>query len=131
MEKLQGQATSNVCSIAQKGAVAALNGPQDSIAEMVAAFKRRRDMALAEIATWEGVKCPKPDGAFYLFIDINGVPGGSDDLAVCTRLLEEAHVATVPGAEFGVKGCLRMSYAVSDEVLMDALSRIRKVLFNK
>jgi len=129
MGKLQGQATSNVCSITQKAALAALTGPQDSIKVMRDAFQRRRDFALAEISTWAGVKCPKPDGAFYLFLDLNGVKGGSDDVAFCQMLLEKAHVATVPGTEFGMPGCMRISYAISDERLKEALRRIHDALY--
>ena len=128
MEQMQGQITSNTCSIAQKAALEALTGPQDSIPVMREAFCRRRDMCCAEISTWKGVKCPKPDGAFYLFLDMNDLPGGSDDVALCAKILEEGHVATVPGTSFGAPGCLRISYATSDDVLREALHRMRTVL---
>jgi len=129
MDQMQGQVTSNVCSVSQKAALEALTGPQDSIPVMREAFRRRRDLCLAEIAGWKGVKCPKPDGAFYLFLDMKDVPGGSDDVALCSKLLEEAHVATVPGTSFGAPGCLRISYSTADEVLVEALRRMREVLF--
>lgn len=131
MSSMQSQVTANVCSIVQKAAVAALTGPFDSVVTMRAAFKRRRDMAVAEIATWSGIKCPTPGGAFYLFIDVSCLLGKeyADDIALCAMLLEKAHVAVVPGSSFGAPGCLRLSYAVADDVLMDALSRMKKAFF--
>ena len=130
MDQMQGQVTSNVCSVAQRAALAALEGPDDSIIAMREAFKRRRDMVFAEVSTWPGVRCPKPDGSFYFFLDFTALlgPDCPDDNVMCTRLLEEAHVATVPGTAFGMPGCLRISYAVADETLAEALKRMRKVM---
>lgn len=130
MSEMQSQVCSNVCSIVQKAAVAALTGSFDSVNEMRAAFKRRRDMAVTEIRTWKGVGCPCPDGAFYLFLDVSACLDVAcpDDLTLCARLLEEAHVAVVPGSSFGAPGCLRLSYAVADDVLMDALAKMKSVL---
>ncbi len=127
---LQSQMTSNICSIAQKAAVVALNGSFDSVETMCQAFKKRRDMALAEIATWPGVVCPKPDGAFYLFLDISSLLNEDcpDDFAFCNMLLEKAHVAVVPGSAFGAPGGFRISYALSEDELMRALKAIRAVL---
>lgn len=127
---LQGQSTSNVCSIAQKAALAALEGPLDCVREMRTAFARRRDLACGCIAQWKKALCPTPQGAFYLFVDVHKYfrPGLENDTALCTALLEKAHVAVVPGSAFGDKQCIRMSYAVSDEVLQEALTRIGKVL---
>ena len=131
MSEMQSQVTSNVCSIVQKASVAALTGPQDSIGLMRAAFRRRRDAAVAEIATWPGVSCPVPGGAFYLFLDVSSLLSADypDDIALCAMLLEKAHVAVVPGSSFGAPGCLRLSYAVADEVLMDALGRMKKAFW--
>lgn len=131
ISQVQGQTTANVCSIAQKAAAAALAGSYDCVAEMRAAFQRRRDMAHAEIASWPGVVCPRPDGAFYLFADISALltPDLPDAGALCAFLLEKARVAIMPGDAFGAPGCVRLSYAVSDEALMDALGRIRSALF--
>lgn len=131
LSQLQGQTTANICSIAQKAAAAALSGPYDCVAEMRAAFQRRRDAAHAEIASWPGVVCPRPDGAFYLFADISALftPALPDAGAVCEFLLEKARVALMPGDAFGAPGCIRLSYAVSDETLMDALGRVRAALF--
>lgn len=132
MSSMQSQVTANVCSIVQKAAVAALNGPFDSVLTMRAAFKRRRDAAVAEIATWPGVKCPTPDGAFYLFLDVSCLLGKdyADDIALCAMLLDKAHVAVVPGSSFGAPGCLRLSYATADEVLMEALARVKSAFFS-
>lgn len=129
--KLQGQMTSHVCSIAQKATVAALEGPYDCVEDMRRSFVRRRDLAVAEIATWPGVVCCKPGGAFYLFPDVRKLftPEMPDATAVCTYLLEKARVACVPGDAFGDPNCIRLSYAVSDEILMDALHRMKEALF--
>lgn len=131
--KIQGQSTSNINSVSQKAAVAALTGPWTLIDEMKTAFVRRRDMALSVINTWPGVTCPKPDGAFYLFpvVDKYYTSEMPDSAALCTRLLEEAGVALVPGSAFGDDRCVRFSYAVADEVLASALSKVGKVLLGK
>ena len=130
--KLQGHMTSHICSIAQKAGVAALEGGFDCVAEMRESFIRRRDMAMAEISTWKGVVCAKPAGAFYLFPDVSALytPEIPDSTAMCTYLLEKAHVACVPGEAFGDPNCIRLSYAVSDEILSDALRRIKEALYN-
>jgi Aspartate/tyrosine/aromatic aminotransferase len=131
--KIQGQSTSNINSVSQKAAVAALNGPWTLVDEMKTAFVRRRDLALSVINSWPGVTCPKPDGAFYLFpvVDKYYTPEMPDSAALCTRLLEEAGVALVPGSAFGDDRCVRFSYAVADEVLMTALAKVGKVLLGK
>ncbi|SBV91204.1 Aspartate aminotransferase [uncultured delta proteobacterium] len=131
MSKLQSQTTSNVCSIAQKAALAAYTGGMDAVNAMRSAFQRRRDLALDIIGTWKGVYCPKPDGAFYIFPDVHGVYTSSmpDSMAFCEQVLEKAGVALVPGKPFGDDNCVRMSYAVSDEMLTQALERIGKFLY--
>lgn len=125
MITLQGQSTSNVCSIAQWAALAALEGPMDCVHSMKESFMRRRDRACAVIDTWQGVICPKPQGAFYLFMDVSALysPCMADSAQLCTRLLEESHVALVPGSAFGDDACVRLSYAVADTVLDEALQR--------
>jgi aspartate aminotransferase len=133
MSSLQGQSTSNVCPISQKAALAALTGGYAETEIMRAAFERRRDLALGIIASWPDVLCAKPDGAFYLFPDMhrlftNKVP---DSVSLCTRFLEKAGVAVVPGAAFGDDRCSRISYAVGDEILAEALRRMAEVLFAK
>ncbi len=130
MIMLQGQTTSNVCSVAQRAALAALEGPQDCVAAMNAAFARRRDLAYACVSSWPDVICPKPQGAFYLFVDVSRCyrAGMGNATELCTRLLEDAHVALVPGTSFGDDNCVRLSYAVADDVLKAALERIGDVL---
>lgn len=131
--KIQGQSTSNINSITQKAAIAALTGPWTLVDEMKTAFVRRRDLALGIIRSWPGVTCAKPDGAFYLFpvVEKYYTPQMPDSAAMCTRLLEEAGVALVPGSAFGDDRCVRFSYAVADEVLVTALTRVGKVLLGK
>jgi aspartate aminotransferase len=133
--KLQGQYTSGPCSIAQKASVAAFNGPQACVSEMRAAFLRRRDLVIQLCKDIPGIKINVPQGAFYLFPEVDHYFGKSagdrkienaSDLAM--YLLETAHVATVGGAAFGAPKCLRLSYATSDENLTEAISRIRKAL---
>ncbi len=130
MSRLQGQSTSNVCSISQKAAVAALSGPFGPVEEMRVAFERRRNLALEIISSWPGVICPKPDGAFYLFPDVHEryTPACPDSTSLCTRLLDEAGVALVPGVAFGDDRCIRVSYAVSDETLTKALHKVARIL---
>ncbi len=127
---LQGQSTSSICSITQKAAVAALTGPMDFIADMRAAFQRRRDLALKHIQSWPFAVCPRPDGAFYIFADVHQCYGvkvfNSTDL--CKYLLEKLHVAMTPGVAFGDDKCVRLSYAVADDVLQDAVMRTGEVL---
>lgn len=126
MTTLQGQSTSNVCSVAQWAAVAALDGPMDCVRVMQESFLRRRNHALSKINTWGNVVCPQPEGAFYLFADVSALyrPGMSNSAELCTRLLEEVHVALVPGVAFGDDACVRLSYAVADSVLDEALDRV-------
>jgi aspartate aminotransferase len=128
--KIQGQSTSNINSVTQKAAIAALTGPWDLVEEMKTAFVRRRDLAHKIITSWPGVTCPKPDGAFYLFpvVDSYYNEETPDSAALCTRFLEQAGVALVPGSAFGDDRCVRFSYAVADEVLLCALEKVGKVL---
>ena len=130
ISSMQGHSTSNICSIAQKAALAALTGPDDCIREMRGAFMRRRDTALSIIGEWPWAVCPRPDGAFYLFVDVHACYGGQvrDSTELCTWLLEKAHVALVPGAAFGDDKCIRFSYAVADDVLVKALDSVGGVL---
>lgn len=131
MSRLQGQSTSNVCSVAQKAAVAALNGSMDKVEEMRVAFERRRDLAMEIVSSWPDVLCPKPSGAFYIFPDVHRHYGSrfADSTSLCTLLLSEVGVALVPGAAFGDDRCIRISYAVSDDTLINALQLVAKVLF--
>ena len=130
MTKIQGQSTSNVCSIAQKAALAALTGGWDCLAPMREAFVRRRDLGLSMIRAWGNVVCPEPAGAFYLFpqVDWYYTPEVPDSTALCALLLEEAGVALVPGAAFGDDRCIRISYALDDTTLAGCLDRVGQVL---
>ena len=130
--KLQSQSTSNPTSIAQKASVEALNGPQDTVAQMVAEFAWRRDDIYERLQGIPGVTTPKPGGAFYIFPNFSAYfdrlelrPGQSHSQALAEYLLEEAEVAAVPGAEFGEDRCIRLSFATSRERLATGVSRIK------
>lgn len=129
MNKIQGQSTSNINSVTQKAALAALTGPWDIVDEMKESFVRRRDIAYDIITGW-GAPCPKPDGAFYLFpvLDRFYTDDAPDSAAMCTKILEEVGVALVPGSAFGDDKCIRFSYAVADDTLVDALNKVGSVL---
>jgi len=133
MSKIQGQSTSNINSITQKAALAALEGSWDIVDEMKEAFVRRRDLAYDVIANGWGAPCPKPDGAFYLFpvLEQFYTADAPDSAAMCTKILEKGGVALVPGSAFGDDKCIRFSYAVADDVLRDALDKVGKVLTGK
>jgi aspartate aminotransferase len=134
MGKIQSQSTSNPCSVSQWAAVEALNGPQDYIATNNALFQRRRDLVVRMLNEAEGVVCPVPEGAFYVYPSIAGCIGKTsaggakivDDEAFATALLEETGVAVVFGAAFGTSPCFRVSYATSDAALTEACTRIQK-----
>ena len=133
MRKIQSQSTSNPCSISQWAAVEALNGPQDYIAENNALFQRRRDLVVEMLNAAEGITCPTPEGAFYVYPSIGDCIGKTskggthidDDEAFAKALLEETGVAVVFGAAFGLSPCFRVSYATSDDNLKEACSRIQ------
>lgn len=132
MGNLQSQSTSNPCSIAQAAATAALNGPHDFLVERNAAFRRRRDLVVARLNAIPGIECPTPEGAFYVYPSAAGLmgkttPGGvriDSDEALCGYLLDEARVAVVHGAAFGLSPAFRISYATSDALLETACHRI-------
>jgi len=133
MADLQSQSTSNPTSISQWAAVAALRGPQEPVAQMVAAFRKRRDLIVEGLRALPGVTCQVPPGAFYVFPRVDAVFGkrygdtvinNSQDLAMA--LLNEAHVALVPGSAFGYEGYLRLSYAASESQIRAGLERMAK-----
>jgi aspartate aminotransferase len=135
MSKIQGQSTSNPTSISQAAAVEGLNGPQDFIGTMLVAFDERRKYLVSELEKIEGLSCMMPNGAFYAFPNVKGVFGRSfngtkieDSSTLASYLLEEAHVALVPGSAFGAEGYLRMSYATSMENLQKGIDRIKDAL---
>jgi aspartate aminotransferase len=127
MGTLQSQSTSNPTSVAQKAAVEALNGPQDSIQVMLAEYKRRRDFVVARLNTIPGLTCAMPKGAFYAYPNISsafGKAGIKNSLDFAEQLLEKVSVAAVPGAAFGTDDYLRISYATSMAELERGLDRI-------
>ncbi len=134
MDKLQSQSTSNTSSVSQAAAVEALTGPQDSIDVMRVAYKRRRDMVVEMLNQAPGIRCRKPEGAFYVFPSMQGCIGKTTkggkliqtDEDFCIALLEEEGVACVHGAAFMYPGFFRISYATSDEELKDACTRIQR-----
>ena len=132
MKKVQSQSTSNPTSISQYAAEAALNGPQDFLADMCGVFKERHDFVLASCNAMDGVDCLPSDGTFYSFPSFQGVidrlDGISNDVELAQYLLEKAEVAAVPGSAFGLEGHLRFSYATSMENLEKALGRIAKAI---
>ncbi len=129
---IQGQATSNVCSIAQYALVEALTASYECIKPMKEAFVRRLELAYKEISSWEGVLCPKPEGAFYLFPDMSGVLKKKNCTGdeLCAQIIEKAQVAIVPGSAFGNPNCVRLSYALSDEDLQKALKAMREFIYS-
>ena len=130
LSALQGQSTSNVCSIAQKASLAAITGPMDCVADMRGAFRRRRDAAMKIISSWPLAVCPQPDGTFYFFVDVHRLYTGAikSSADICAHLLDKALVSMVPGAAFGDDRCIRLSYAVADDVLKAALQRVGEEL---
>lgn len=131
MATIQGQSTTNPCSISQWAAVEALNGPQDYLGVSRAAFLRRRNAVVAALNTIDGIHCPVPDGAFYVYPSIAGIIGMCgplgpilNDADFAAQLLDGAGVAVVPGEAFGLSPHFRISYAADDAQLEDALHRI-------
>ena len=133
MRKIQSQSTSNPCSVSQWAAVEALNGPQDFLPTNNEIFKRRRDLVVSMLSQIDGITCPVPEGAFYVYPSISGLLGKTSkggtlidsDEAFATALLEETGVAVVFGAAFGLSPNFRVSYATSDEALKEACTRIQ------
>lgn len=128
MDNLQSQCTSNINSLTQKAAIVALNGSADQdIESMREAFKERRDTACRLIDEIPGISAVKPDGAFYLFINIQKVNGyGGDSMQFCKALLEKVGVALVPGSAFGMDGFVRMSFACDLAQIEEGFVRINK-----
>src|SRR5690349_18956237 len=128
MLKVQGHSTSNANSIAQWAAVAALNGPQESVATMLAEYTRRRAWLLAALKDIPGMKCSEPEGAFYAFPDVRGClkNGMKTSADFAQALLEKEHVVVTDGAGFGTEGFVRMSYATSMEQIQEGVKRIRR-----
>ena len=131
MSKLQSQSTSNAASMVQRASIAAVTGPQQSVAEMRADYITLRDRVLAGLKTIPGMTCTVPEGAFYVYPNVSaflgrcGVTSASD---LAAKLLSEAHVVTVPGEAFGTAEHLRLSYAVSADVIDKGVKRIGEYL---
>jgi len=132
MVTMQGHATSGVSSVGQAAAAAALDGPQELVVERAAIYRRRRDMVVEALNQCAGITCHRPEGAFYVFPSVAGClgrrsPAGrqiESDADFAGALLEEAHVATVPGGSFGMAPYLRVSYATDEAALSKACDRI-------
>jgi aspartate aminotransferase len=123
---LQSQSTSNVCSFAQRGALAAIQGPRDCVSAMAESYNRRRQLLTEGLQGIEGITLVEPRGAFYAFPQLPESAGGSMDF--CRRALEQAGLAVVPGLAFGNDRCIRLSCAVSRETISDGLSRLTQLL---
>ena len=132
---LQSHCTSNVSNVSQRAAIAALDGPLDAVEEMKVAFDRRRRAIVGMLNDIEGVECPVPKGAFYVYPSVKGLLGKTIRGRVCatsaelaTLILDEAEVAVVPGEAFGPSGYLRLSYALGDADLAEGVARLQKLL---
>lgn len=133
--KMQGQFTSATCSISQKASIAAMKADPEVLKSMVEAFHRRRDLILNALNDMPGVITNIPDGAFYVFPDISSFFGKSDGQTtiqnaddLCVYLLSDAMVALVTGAAFGNEKCIRISYATSEDILTEAMNRVKASL---
>jgi aspartate aminotransferase len=132
LDVVQGQSTTNPTAVAQHAAIAALKGSPDDFARIRATFEKRRNAMVAGLTSIPGVKCRKPDGAFYAFADVRGLYGldwngkkVATDEDVAFWMLEKAHVAAVPGSGFGAPGYVRFSYAASEERIAAGCASIR------
>jgi aspartate aminotransferase len=131
---LQSHLTSNVNNVAQRGAIAALNGPQDEAEKMRQAFDRRRRLIVSELSKIDGLVVPNPHGAFYVYPDVQGLLGRTwggatptTSLELADLILEQAEVAVVPGEAFGPSGYIRMSYALGDDQLLEGVQRLQRL----
>ncbi len=134
LTNLQSHLSGNVNNIAQRAAIAALNGPQDEVEAMRVAFDRRRKTIVAELNKIEGVSVPTPEGAFYVYADVRGLLGQewagvtpTTTLELADLMLDAAEVAAVPGEAFGPSGYLRFSYALGDDALLEGIQRLQKL----
>ena len=132
---LQSHLSSNVNNVAQRAAIAALNGNLDAVEAMKVAFDRRRKLMVKMLNEIPGVVCPTPEGAFYVYPSVKGLLGKEIRGKVCNTsaelaalILEEAEVAVVPGEAFGPSGYIRLSYALGDEDLIEGVTRMQKLL---
>lgn len=126
MTTIQGHSTSNVCTFAQYGAIAALEESQDCVREMVQAFAERRQFMYEAIQAIPKLSCSKPYGAFYLFVDISKM--GMNSLEFCNVLLDSQQVAVIPGIAFGADRCIRLSYATDMKTIEKGMQRLEKFI---
>jgi aspartate aminotransferase len=131
---LQSHLTSNVNNVAQKAAIAALNGPQTEALAFRDAFNRRRQMIISELSKIEGMQVPMPGGAFYAYPDVTGLLGRTwggvtptTSLELADLILDQAEVAVVPGEAFGPSGYIRLSYALGDDKLLEGIQRLQRL----
>jgi aspartate aminotransferase len=124
MTRLQSHSTSNVCTFAQYGAIAALEGSQDCVAKMQQAFAQRRKVMLDYLNAIPGLECPQPDGAFYMFPSIRKT--GMRSMEFCEALLTSHQVAAVPGIAFGADDAIRLSYATDMDTICKGMERLEK-----
>ncbi|HEX3772110.1 MAG TPA: aminotransferase class I/II-fold pyridoxal phosphate-dependent enzyme [Polyangiaceae bacterium] len=132
LDVVQGQSTTNPTAVAQHASIAALRGPVEDLVKIRATFEKRRNAMVAGLSSIPGVRCRRPEGAFYAFADVRGLYGldwngkkvaGDED--VVFWMLEKAHVAAVPGSGFGAPGYVRFSYAASEERIAAGCASIR------
>lgn len=135
MDTIQSQETSCPSSVSQAALIAALDGPQECVAEMRTEFAARRELVFALLTALPGVKVPNAEGAFYAFFDVSSYFGKTfggklvnDSLSFCAALLEQAHVNLVPGVAFGAEGFVRMSFATSRAVIEGGLAKLKEWL---
>jgi aspartate aminotransferase len=137
MEAVQSHSTSNACSVAQAAAVAALMGDQSCVRQMRQVFQQRHDRLVQRLNALTGVRCERAGGAFYLFPNVHELITGlhardviaeKNDVALCNWLLTTHHLALAAGSWFGAPGHLRCSFAASDEMLSDAINRLRSAV---
>ena len=133
MVLVQDQSTSNTSSITQKAATAALKGPKSALTQMLAEFRARRGICISELNSIEGVHCRPPDGAFYAFPRVQELVGRkykgralTGSMQIADILLQDFHLAVVPGLPFGADGYLRMSFAASRQAIEEGIKRLRK-----
>jgi aspartate aminotransferase len=132
---LQSHATSNVANVSQRAALAAVSGDLSAVAEMRTAFDRRRRTIVSMLNEIDGVVCPEPQGAFYVYPSVKGVLGRTiaghtptTSAALAELILDQVEVAVVPGEAFGPSGYLRLSYALGDDDLVEGITRIQRLL---
>jgi aspartate aminotransferase len=131
---LQSHLTSNVSNISQRAALEALTGPQDEVERMRQAFESRRNLIVSELSKIDGLVCPTPEGAFYVYPDVQGLLGRTwegvtptTSLELADLILDKAEVAVVPGEAFGPSGYLRLSYALGEEPLLEGVQRLQRL----